>query len=409
MPRYTVQFALPSGRTGVELVDAANERAAASRIEADGRTPITIHSADGNDAAKSTKMVPRQRGGKKMRRAVLDFTHQLAAVTESGIPVIAGLKAVGEQTDHVRLRAAISRIAGRIEGGRAMAEAMEPESDIFPALFVKTLAAGEAAGNIPEVLNSLARYQEQEQETRAQIRSALTYPALVVGALVLATIFMLTFVVPQFAAMFDKFNGQLPLPTRILLAISHAMTDHYILLTLGLFGAGFGIKTLFRYKGARAWLDAQLLKLPVFGSLLVGVYMMRFIDLLALLTRSALPITQSLRVTADSMTNDAIRCDIRGMVHSIEGGRTLAEAFGETKTLTPLVKRMLAIGETAGRTDQILAYVAEYYSTQTKRSIKLLSTLIEPVLVTGLAAVVLFFALAIFLPMWKILKLVGSA
>lgn len=409
MPRYTVQFALPSGRTGVELIDAANERAAASRIEADGRTPITIHAADGHEAARSTKLVPRQRGGKKMRRAVLDFTHQLAAVTESGIPVIAGLKAVGEQTDNARLRAAISRIAGRIEGGRAMAEAMEPESDIFPALFIKTLAAGEAAGNIPEVLNSLARYQEQEQETRAQIRSALTYPALVVGALVLATIFMLTFVVPQFAAMFDKFNGQLPLPTRILLAISHALTDHYILVTLSLGCVTYGLRTLFRYKGARAWLDRQLLKLPVFGPLLVGVYMMRFIDLLALLTKSALPITQSLRVTADSMTNDAIRSDIRGMVHSIEGGRTLAEAFGETKTLTPLVKRMLAIGETAGRTDQILAYVADYYATQTKRMIKLLSTLIEPVLVTGLAAVVLFFALAIFLPMWKILKLVGSA
>lgn len=409
MPRYTVQFALPSGRTGVELIDAANERAAASRIEADGRTPITIHSADGHEAAKSTKLVPRQRGGKKMRRAVLDFTHQLAAVTESGIPVIAGLKAVGEQTDNARLRAAISRIAGRIEGGRAMAEAMEPESDIFPALFIKTLAAGEAAGNIPEVLNSLARYQEQEQETRAQIRSALTYPALVVGALVLATIFMLTFVVPQFAAMFDKFNGQLPLPTRILLAVSHALTDHYILVALSLGCLVYGLRTLFRYKGARAWLDRQLLKVPVFGPLLVGVYMMRFIDLLALLTKSALPITQSLRVTAESMTNDAIRSDIRGMVHSIEGGRTLAEAFGETKTLTPLVKRMLAIGETAGRTDQILAYVADYYATQTKRMIKLLSTLIEPVLVTGLAAVVLFFALAIFLPMWKILKLVGSA
>ncbi len=409
MPRYTVQFALPSGRTGVELIDAANERAAASRIEADGRTPITIHSADGHEAAKSTKLVPRQRGGKKMRRAVLDFTHQLAAVTESGIPVIAGLKAVGEQTDNARLRAAISRIAGRIEGGRAMAEAMEPESDIFPALFIKTLAAGEAAGNIPEVLNSLARYQEQEQETRAQTRSALTYPALVVGALVLATIFMLTFVVPQFAAMFDKFNGQLPLPTRILLAVSHALTDHYILVALSLGCLVYGLRTLFRYKGARAWLDRQLLKVPVFGPLLVGVYMMRFIDLLALLTKSALPITQSLRVTAESMTNDAIRSDIRGMVHSIEGGRTLAEAFGETKTLTPLVKRMLAIGETAGRTDQILAYVADYYATQTKRMIKLLSTLIEPVLVTGLAAVVLFFALAIFLPMWKILKLVGSA
>ena len=409
MPRYSVQFALPSGKMGVEIVDAGSERAAAARIEADGRTPVTVRNTDAAAAAASPSRIPRQRGGKKMRRAILDFTHQLAAVTESGIPVIAGLKAVGEQTDHPRLRAAIARIAGRIEGGRALAEAMEAESDIFPPLFVKTLAAGETAGTIPEVLNSLARYQEQEQETRAQIRSALTYPALVVGALVLATVFMLVFVVPQFAAMFDKFNGQLPLPTRILLAISKAITTHYILVVLGVCGAVVGVRSFFGRKGPRAWLDAQLLKLPVFGNLLIGVYMMRFIDLLALMTRSALPITQSLRVTSESMTNDAVKRDIRGMVRSIEGGRTLAEAFAETKILTPLVKHMLAIGETAGRTDQILAYVAGYYSTQTKRSIKLLSTLIEPALVTGLAAVVLFFALAIFLPMWKILKLVGTA
>jgi len=123
---------------------------------------------------------------------------------------------------------------------------------------------------------------------------------------------------------------------------------------------------------------------------------------------AALPITQSLRVTADSMTNEAVKKDIRGMVRSVEGGRSLTEAFLETRWLTPLVKRMLAIGEQAGRTDEIFAYLKKYYVMQTQRSVKLLSTLIEPVLVTGLAAVVLFFALSIFLPMWKLLKLVGA-
>ncbi|MFQ5424443.1 MAG: type II secretion system F family protein [Phycisphaerae bacterium] len=409
MAKYTVQFASPDGKVGTETLEAGSERAAAAKIEADGRTPITVRLSGSGREPQASKRIRRVRGGKAGRNALLNFTHQMAAITESGIPLIAGLKAVGEQTDHARLRAAVARIIGRVEGGRGLAEAMDAEPDVFPVIYVKTVAAGEAAGNVPEVLESLARYMEQETETRSQVKSAMLYPALVVAALVIASAFMLIFVVPQFARMFDKFGGELPLPTRILLGISDVLTRHYLLATVGVGSVLQGLRVLFRYKGPRAWLDARVLKLPVFGTLLIGVYMTRFIELLSLLTRSALPITQALRITADSISNAPLKQDVRGIVRAVEGGRTLGEAFGETRWITPLVKRMLAIGEHAGRNDQILAYVSKYYETQTKRSIKLLSTLIEPVLITCLAAVVLFFALSIFLPMWKVLKLVGSA
>src|SRR2546427_1361828 len=132
MAKYAVQFALPSGRMGTETIEAASERAAAARLESEGRTPITVRPVAAAPAGGSAAgRTPRLRGGKAMRRAVLDFTYQMAAVMESGIPVIAGLKAVGDQTELPRLRAAVARIAGRIEGGRALAEALENESDIF--------------------------------------------------------------------------------------------------------------------------------------------------------------------------------------------------------------------------------------------------------------------------------------
>ncbi|MBN2562431.1 MAG: type II secretion system F family protein [Phycisphaerae bacterium] len=413
MPKYLVQFASPSGKTGSEVVEAKTERAALVQIEASGRTPISVQPAGAGSARKKrgggAKRVRRARGGKAMRRAVTDFTHQMAAVAESGIPIVAGIKAIREQTAHPQLRVALGRIAGRIEGGRTLADALDAEPDIFPTIYVKTVAAGEAAGKVPEVLSALARYQEQEAETRAQIKSAMLYPMLVVGALALATVFMLVFVVPQFAKMFEKFEGQLPVPTRILLAVSGVITHHYLLVGVGIVASIFTIRTLLGYQSVRSWLDTHFLKMPVFGDLLLGVYMVRFIELLDLLTRAALPITQSINVTADSMTNEAIRRDVRGMLRSVEGGHSLTEAFAETRWLTPLVKRMLAIGEQAGRTDQIFEYLRTYYSRQTQRSVKLLSTLIEPVMVSSLAAVVLFFALAIFLPMWKLLKLVGTS
>ena len=413
MPKYVVQFATSSGRIARETIEADSQRAAVARVEGNGHTPIQVQSAD--TAAKDKKTgrggerVRRTKGGKRARRALLDFTHQMTAVAESGIPIIAGLKAVRDQTTHEQLRQSLSRVVSRIEGGRTLADAIDAEPDTFPALYSKTLAAGEVAGKLPEVLSSLARYQEQESETRGQIKSALTYPAIVVLSLVIASAVMLVFVVPQFAELFEKFGGQLPLPTRILMAISSALTHHYLLVAVGLVGSFLGLRHILRYQKVRAWIDERLLRLPVFGNLLIGIYMVRFIELLSLLMEAALPITQSLRVTADSMTNESLRKDIRRITRSVEGGRSLTASFAETQWLTPLVKRMLAIGEQAGRTDQIFDYLKQYYAAQTQRSIKLLSTLIEPAMVTGLAGIVLFFALAIFLPMWKLLKLVGAS
>lgn len=412
MAEFLIQYATPSGKTGREVVEADSERAAVAKIEGTGRTPVSVRataSSAREERAKDRGRVGRRKGGRAMRRAVLDFTHQLSAVAESGIPIIAGLKAVGEQTGHPELRAAIVRMVGRIEGGRTLADALGAETDYFPEIYAKTLSAGEAAGKVPEVLAALARYQEQENETRSQIRAALTYPAMVVGSLILATVVLLIVVVPQFEKLFSEFESDLPLPTQILMMASNVVTQHYVILVLSLGGLFMLARRLLTYRSVRAWLDRRILKLPVFGNLLLGVYMVRFIELLDLLMQAALPITQSLRVTTDSMTNEALREDLRGTLRSVEGGRSLTEAFSETKWLTPLVKRMLAIGEEAGRTDQIFEYLRKYYAVQTQRSIKLLSTLIEPVMVTCLAGVVLFFALAIFLPMWKLLKLVGTA
>ena len=413
MPKYVVQFATSGGKIGRETIEADSQRAAVARIEGNGHTPIQVQSADPaagkKKASRGGGRVRRIKGGKRTRRALLDFTHQMTAVAESCIPIIAGLKAVRDQTEHKPLRQAVSRIVSRIEGGRTLAEAIDGEPDTFPDLYAKTLAAGEVAGKVPDVLASLAHYQEQESETRSQIKAAMTYPAIVVLSLIMASAVMLVFVVPQFAELFEKFGGQLPLPTRILMAISKALTGHYLLVSLGLVGSYLGLRSILRYRVVREWIDERILKLPVFGNLLIGIYMVRFIELLSLLMDAALPITQSLRITADSMTNESLRKDIRRITRSVEGGRSLAASFAETQWLTPLVKRMLAIGEQAGRTDQIFDYLKKYYAAQTQRSIKLLSTLIEPAMVTGLAAIVLFFALAIFLPMWKLLKLVGAS
>ncbi|HVP11492.1 MAG TPA: type II secretion system F family protein [Phycisphaerae bacterium] len=413
MGKFTVQFADSAGRIDARTIEASSERAAVAQVETDGYTPISVRAA-GLVSGKKTgeakaPRLGRPRLGRAMHRAVLDFTHQFTAVAESGIPTIAGLKAIAEQTENSHLRAAIGRIISRIEDGRSLADAMAGEPAIFPSIYVKTVAAGEAAGKVAEVLAALARYQEQDADTRSQVKSAMLYPALVAVSLIAATVFMLVFVVPQFAKLFEKFKGELPAPTRVLLAVSGVFVNHYVLLILGIIAVAFGVRAALRLPNVRTWCDERLLRMPVFGNLLLGAYMVRFIELLDLLMQAALPITQALHVTADSTTNASLRRDVLTMLHSAEGGHSLTDAFAETRWLTPLVKRMLAVGEQAGRTDQIFAYLRKYYAAQTQRGVKLLSTLIEPVMVTCLASVVLFFALAIFLPMWRLLKIMGKA
>lgn len=387
-------------------MEAASERAILATLETRGDTPISVHSADA--AAAAAVPNARLKTGRAVRRALLNFTHQMSAVIESSIPVIQGLTAVADQTDHPGLKAALRRIASRVEGGQTLAEGMAAEPEYFPSIYVKSVAAGEAAGRLADVFESLSHYLEDAAETRSQVKSALTYPALVIVVLAIAVIVMLILVIPRFQDMFAKFSSELPLPTRVVMAGSNLLRHHYVILIAGLAGGWFGLRALLRDRRFRIWFDEKKLRIPVFGNLMVGAYMHRMIELLNLLTRSALPITNTLRITADSMENEAFKTDVRQMLRAVEGGRTLGEAFAETRWLTPLVKRMLAIGEQAGRTDQIFDYLARYYARQTKQMVKMLSTLVEPMLIASLAVVILFFALAIFLPMFKMLRMVAT-
>jgi len=409
MPTYTVEFAASDGRISTLQVEAPNERGAIAVVETSGGTPIEVRAAAVKSPPAKARFAWRGRRMRGARRAVVSFTHELTAIVESGIPVVAGLRAIAEQTHHRGLQRSLQDVAARIEDGAALAEALQPETGYFNPVYIRTVAAGEAAGQLAEALGTLGRYEEQELENITQVRHALIYPAMVVFALVAAVTFMLLFVVPQFADMFAKFDAELPLATQLLVGGSVLLRDH-IWIPIAAIVAGVLVwRRLFACKGPRQWLDRWKLRVPIFGPLMLSAHMRRLADLLYLMTRSSLPIVQGLRLTADSMANAELSTDIHRMAGDVEGGCTLGEAFSRSKWAPPLVKRMLSIGEQAGNTDHILEYLSRYYTSRTQRNIKAMATAVEPLLVTGLAGVVLLFSLAIFSPMWKMLKLIGSA
>ncbi len=407
MPTFTVRYATPDGRQAVRQVNAADARGAAAVVETAGHIPIDVDvrgSGGGRSVSRRTTASPGKRG----RKAVVAFAQQLTSVIESGIPLLTGLRVIASQTGHKGLRESIERVADRVEGGSALAEALEPESHFFSEVFVKSVAAGEASGHLAEILDALASYEETDLDNRGRIKSALLYPFLVVGALVLATVIMLWSVIPRFAAMFDRMDAELPLITRALVALSTYTRDYALFIFAGLVLFVFAWRRVFALNGPRRWIDGHKLRIPIFGPLLLSGYMHRLVEMLNLMNRSSLPIIQSLHVTADSMSNRVIRDDVRGLVRSIEGGETLGEAFARSRWITPLIRRMLAVAEHSGRTDRVLEYLGRYYASQTQRTIKTLSTLIEPFLIGGLALIVLLFSFAIFMPMWQMLQLIGS-
>ncbi len=342
--------------------------------------------------------------GKAKPRDVAILTRQLGTLVRAGVPMMGSLTALAHQAQNEIIKGAILRIRDDVEGGESLSTAMSKHPRVFDELYVHSVMAGETAGVLDNVLDRLAVLLENEAEIRSSVRSAVLYPAVVVLALIGASIVLLTFVVPKFAKIYSMGGVQLPLPTRMMLAVSHFTTDYWILLLCSAVG---GVVLLRLYLGTdtgRLWWDGLKLKLPVLGQVFLKAGMTRFAHMFATLNRSGLPILMTLQVLSRSIGNTVIGREISGMEQTVRGGGSLSDFMEESVVFPPLVAHMVGVGEQAGAMDELLDAVSSYYDNELKATIRNLTTLIEPILICGLAGVVLVFALSIFLPIWDLMS-----
>jgi type II secretory pathway component PulF len=406
MAMYDYRAKGQDGQVVSGTMEAASERDLFQNLERAGQVPIRIVEAGVNNMASGISGWAASWGkGRVGAKHVVPFTRQLATMVKSGIPILASLDALWQQTEEPKLKAIIKTISRDIQGGTTLSRAMARHPKTFSSFYVNTLAAGEASGALGEVADGLADFLEDQQRTRSDVRGAMVYPAAMCVVLLGAIVFLSIFVVPRFAKMFSRFKSELPMPTKVLIAFSDFLLHYWWLGLLGVVGLTFALVHYSRTASGRLALDGMKMKLPVFGELFVSMAMHRFSEIMALLTRSGLPLLQTLEVASRTIGNEVVSQEVRRMEEDIAGGTNLSGAMAKAASFTPMTRHMIAIGEKSGSNEKMFRAISGHYDAKLKAMIRNMTTLIQPILTVVLAGFAMFLALAIFLPMWDMIKL----
>jgi MSHA biogenesis protein MshG len=332
------------------------------------------------------------------------FTRKMNALYKAGIPITGSLGIIADQQDEYFADVA-SKLRSDLEQGYSFSDAVAQHPEIFGDTYVNAIKIAEQSGRLDVVLDKLATTLERDLETREQIKTAVRYPIMVVAMVTLAFFALVTFVVPKFADFYDKYNAQLPLPTRVLIQINHLITHYWPVLLVMVFLAIPGIIRLFRVKQFRRWFDGFLLKLPVFGKLLNKIYISRFSHLLGVTFGSGAPLLAGLDTVKSAVGNTVIESEIDLMRQQIQQGNTVANIRHLLPHFPNLALSMIQVGLESGSLEYMLQQVSSFFDREIDYTTKRLLSLIEPFLILFLGAVVLCLALAIFLPMWNLIQI----
>lgn len=332
------------------------------------------------------------------------FSRQLATLISAGLPFITSFDALIEQTENKRLKKIISQVRKDVEGGSSFSDALARHPNVFSNLYVNMIRAGETGGVLDEILERLASLAEHEAETRARIKAATRYPKIVIFSLVVAFIILVTFVIPRFAALYANFKVKLPLPTRILIGINYAVTGYWHIIITSVIVVVILVRKYIKTETGRVRWDSLKLRLPVFGPIFLKTALSRFARVFGTLTRSGLPILQTLEIVSNTVGNVVISRTVDNIRDSVRQGREIIQPMKVSKIFPPVVIQMVAIGEESGRMEEMLMKVSDYYDIEVEYAIRNLSTSLEPILLAVIGAAVLFLALAIFLPWWNLIN-----
>lgn len=334
------------------------------------------------------------------------FTKQFRTMIQAGVPILSLLQVLENQTENLKLKKIIAAMTLDIKGGSSLYDAFRKHPATFSSFYCSMVRAGESSGELGDVMDRLIYILEHEHKIKSDIKSALQYPILVVIFLAVAFFVLLTFVIPKFAKILISAGIEIPLPTRICMLLYQILSNYWFLI-LGAVIAGTGVLTYYLSTEQGKYVrDSFVLKLPIFGPLFVKAAMARFASIFAILYKSGIHVLDSIKILTGTIGNAAISREFERIRGQLEEGRGIAEPLRTAKYFTPMVIDMVAIGEASGKLEDMLREVSAHYDDEVEYATSQLSEAIGPILVVGLAAVVGFFALAIFLPMWDLTKIV---
>ncbi len=334
------------------------------------------------------------------------FSRQFATMVNSGLPILRALAILGEQTENKTLAGVLVQVRTDVEQGMSLSGAMAKHPKTFSDLYVAMIKSGETGGVLDAVLMRLADQMEKDVELRRKIKSAMTYPVVVVALVTLILAAMLLFVVPQFKTIYAQLGGTLPLPTRLLLAVSDALKNYWYIFLLFIGGFIFFFRRFRKTENGRAAIDRFKLKVPIFGGLFHKTALARFSSTLGMLLRSGVPILQALDIVSETVNNRVISAAVNDVQGSVREGEAIARPLAKHAVFPPMVVQMLAVGEETGQIDTMLDKVSEFYSSEVSAAVDALTSLIEPLLIAIIGGAVGAAVIALYMPMFNIINLI---
>ena len=408
MPTFAYSGRTRTGQTvtGERVADNMDAAVAALRREQIMVTRIDAAAAAAKAKGEAKPKAPKGKSVPAKNLAI--FTRQFSVMIDAGLPLVQCLDILGKQEPNKHFAAAILKVREDVEAGAALADAMKRHPKTFDALYSNMIAAGEAGGILDTILKRLAVYIEKAVKLKGEVKSAMIYPVAVIIIATLVVGAILWKVIPTFASLFEGLGAQLPLPTRVVIALSNGIVAYGWILIVALGLIGYGFKSYYGTDGGRRTIDRIMLKLPILGGILRKVAVARFTRTLSTLLASGVPILDGLDITARTAGNAVIEDAILTTRPGIERGETISGPLRETNVFPSMVVQMINVGETTGALDAMLSKIADFYEEEVDTAVAGLLTLMEPVMIAFLGVIVGGIVIAMYMPIFDLIsKLTG--
>ncbi len=402
MPAYRFQAAHPSGKFEKGILDADSARQARAMLRERGLTPLEVEALENRQASGGSMVI-----GGRLRDADLALcTRQLASLLSARLPLERALNAVVEQAESARVRERFAAVRSDVVGGQTLSQAMAKFPRDFPDTYRALIGAGEQSGDLAKVMAKLADYVESRTALVSKVKMAFTYPAIVTFVALAVIIALLTYVVPQVVGVFNQTRQKLPLLTVILIQVSDFVRVYGWVVLAAIIAAVLAFRYSLRAPTARLAFHQRLLRMPMFGRLIRGVNTARFASTLGILTGSGVPLIRALEAGSATLSNDALKGNVLDALARVREGVPLARALGAGKQFPPMLIHMIASGEATGELPEMLDRAAQTMTQEVERRTLTMTTLLEPILILIMGAVVLMIVLAVLLPIIEINQLV---
>lgn len=338
------------------------------------------------------------------------FTRQFGTMINAGLPLIQCLEILSTQSENKVLRKALGEIKVNVESGSTFSDALKKHPKVFDDLYVNMIHAGEVGGLLDTILTRLAKHIEKAMKLKGQIKSAMVYPAAIMGVAVIVITVLMIWVIPIFAKMFNEMSGGkigLPGPTQLVIDISNFFQAYFIYLGLGLVGMVVGIKRYYGTPKGKYNIDKLLLKVPIFGDLIRKASVAKFTRTLGTLITSGVPLLEGLSICAKTSGNKIIEEALMNARVSISGGKTISEPLAKSETFPKMVTHMIAVGESTGALDAMLGKIADFYEDEVDQAVASLTSLLEPIMMVFLGTIIGFIVIAMYLPIFTMASAIG--